>query len=199
MPVTNSEHSATKRARQVDLPRARRAVAELLESLGYEAKSQQFAKTPERVADALAELTSGTPQAMSSFPNDGHLTGPVMVRDIAFISLCEHHLLPFQGRAHIAYIPRERIGGFSGFAHAVDMFASNLGLQETLTVNIANYVMEELDPLAVGVVVEAQHMCMAARGIRAREASIVTRQFLGELAEDPQLLNAFTVLGHTAQ
>jgi len=199
VPVTNSEKPAKTRARHVDLPRARAAVTELLEALGYDPESDQLLKTPERVADALVELTGGAPQAMSSFPNDGHLTGPVMVRDIAFISLCEHHLLPFQGRAHIAYIPRERIGGFSGFAHVVEMFANNLGLQETLTVNIANYIMAELDPLAVGVVVEAQHMCMAARGIRAREASIVTRQFLGELADDPQLIGAFAVLGTSTE
>lgn len=195
-PNLQGEGTAKQSLRTVDLPRAERAIAQLLEALGYDSSSLPFSLTPGRTAQALQELTSGRPEPMSVFPNEDNMVGPVMVRDIAFISLCEHHLLPFQGTVQIVYLPRDTIGGFSGFAHAVEMFAHNLALQETLTVRIAEYLMEELNPYAVGVTVEAQHMCMAARGIRAREARIVTREIKGERAHDPAFLS---MLGSPAQ
>lgn len=173
------------RPRNVDLPRAERAVAELIEALGYDVQTPAFVETPTRVAQAFADLTSGVRAPMSVFPNDNPMTGPIMVRDIAFVSLCEHHLLPFQGRVHVVYTPGELIGGFSAFAHAVEMFAHTLGLQETLTVQLANYLMEHMRPHALAVTVEAQHMCMTARGAKARETSIVTREVLGERTADP--------------
>ena len=184
--------------RTVDVARAERAVAELIAALGYDVGGGALAQTPTRVAAAFGELTGGQPQPMSVFANEDEMAGPVMVRDIAFISLCEHHLLPFQGRVHITYLPDEVIGGFSGFAHAVEMFAHTLGLQETLTVNLAKYLMRELRPQAVAVTVEAQHMCMAARGVRAREASIVTREVLGPKADDPSFQALLASFGQGA-
>lgn len=175
-------------SRAVDLPRAERAVAELLEALGYDSLSPSFEATPARVAQSLAELTGGRPEPMSVFVNDDHMQGPVSVRDIAFVSLCEHHLLPFQGSVHVTYLPGERIGGFSAFAQVVESFAHELGLQETLTVRIADFLMQQLEPAALAVTIEAQHMCMAARGVRAREARIVTRELRGDRAIDPAFL-----------
>ncbi|MGO3832674.1 MAG: GTP cyclohydrolase I [Microbacteriaceae bacterium] len=181
--------------RKVDLQRAEHAVSELLEALGYDSGSEAFAATPGRVALSLAELTGGRPEPMSVFVNDDHMQGPVSVRDIAFVSLCEHHLLPFQGSVHISYIPGERIGGFSAFAQVVESFAHNLGLQETLTVRVADYLMQQLEPQALSVTIEAQHMCMAARGVRAREARIVTRELRGETAQDPAFLSFCATTG----
>lgn len=181
-------HGDASVPRMVDVPRAERAVIELLEAFGYDTTVAPYDHTPARVAQALQELTGGHPEPMSVHPNESGASGPVMVRDIAFISLCEHHLLPFQGAVRIAYLPRDVIGGFSGFAQAVEMYAHDLGLQETLTVNVANYLMRELNPYAVSVTIEAQHMCMAARGVRARESRIVTREVLGERASDPGFL-----------
>lgn len=197
--MKNSHDVTPPQAKRVDVSRAERAVTELLEALGYDPTDSAFAKTPARVAHAFGELTGGVPEPMSVFENEDEMSGPVMVRDIAFISLCEHHLLPFQGRVHVAYLPGEVIGGFSGFAHAVEMFSRRLGLQETLTVNLADYLMGELSPRALAVTIEAQHMCMAARGVRAREATIVTREVRGEHRDDAEFREMLASFGGPAE
>lgn len=179
---------------QIDLVAARQAVADLLRAMGFDPESERFARTPERVAHAFEELTSSRPIRFSTFENDGGYGGPILVKDIGFISLCEHHLLPFQGRAHVGYIPNERIAGLSVFADVVDTFSRDLLLQETLTQRIADTLMTQLQPRAVGVVVEAEHMCVVARGPKARGTTTVTSVFMGDEANRADFQAAFTGL-----
>lgn len=175
----------------VDDEAARAAVAALLTAIGFDPKTERFAETPARVAEALTELTTAEPIRFSTFANTDNFHGPIVVRDIEFISLCEHHLLPFHGRAHVGYIPDERIAGLSVLAHVVEAFSRDLQLQEVLTQRVAETLMSELRPRAVGVVIEAEHMCMVARGPRARGTTARTSVFLGSEADTPQFHAAF--------
>lgn len=177
--------------RAVDAEAARTAVAALLKAIGFDPHSERFRETPERVAEALEELTTAQPIRFSTFANTDRFSGPILVRDIEFISLCEHHLLPFKGRAHVGYVPGEKIAGLSVLAHVVESFSRDLLLQETLTQRVAETVMGELQAKAVGVVVEAEHMCMVARGPRARGTTAMTSVFIGEDASSAQFQAAF--------
>ncbi len=178
----------------VDLPAARRAVRDLLTALGQDPLSQHLRDTPRRVASAFAELLTPVPYAFTTFPNDEAYDGLVLVRDIGFTSLCEHHLLPFSGVAHIGYLPDQRIVGLSKFARTVDTFARRLQVQERLTQQIAGWVHDQLRPRGVGVVLEAEHRCMSLRGARANGSRTVTSALLGALRDDPRTREEFLAL-----
>jgi len=168
----------------VDLAAAERAVADLLRALGKDPASEHLADTPARVARSYAELLSPREFRLTTFPNDEGYDEMVVARSIPVQSLCEHHLLPFHGVAHVGYLPGERILGLSKLARVVELFARDLQVQERLTKQVADWLQEHLRPKGVGVVVEAQHMCMSLRGVRAPDAVTVTSAVHGLLRED---------------
>jgi GTP cyclohydrolase I len=168
----------------VDLPAAQRAVADLLRALGRDPSSEHLADTPARVAKSYAELLSPREFTLTTFPNDEGYDEMVVARSIPVQSLCEHHLLPFHGVAHVGYLPGERILGLSKLARVVEMFARDLQVQERLTKQVADWLAEHLAPKGVGVVIEAEHLCMAVRGVRAPGAVTVTSAVHGLLRED---------------
>jgi GTP cyclohydrolase I len=174
---------------------AEAAVADLLVALGRDVTSEHLADTPRRVAASLLELLTPRDFAMTTFPNDEGYEELVLVRDIPFHSLCEHHLLPFRGVAHIGYLPGERLVGLSKLARVVELYSRDLQVQERLTKQIAGYLDEQLAPRGVGVVVEAEHLCMTMRGAQAAGARTTTSAFLGELAEDEAMRGRFRLAG----
>ena len=174
------------RSPAVDLVRAERAVAELLAALGQEPTSEELAETPRRVAASYAELLTPAPFTLTTFPNDEGYDELVLARAIPFSSLCQHHLLPFTGVAHVGYLPGERIVGLSKLARVVELFARGPQVQERLTTQVANWLSTQLRPRGVGVVVDAEHMCMTLRGVRAPGTRTLTSALLGTLREDPR-------------
>jgi GTP cyclohydrolase I len=180
----------------VDLARAESAVADLLTALGRDASSVHLADTPRRVAASLLEMLTPREFTMTTFPNDEGYEELVLVRDIPFHSLCEHHLLPFRGVAHVGYIPGDRILGISKLARVLEQFASDLQVQERLTRQVADYLQERLHARGVGVVNEAEHLCMSLRGVHSAGASTVTSTFLGALSDDAALRGRFFATGH---
>ncbi len=178
----------------VDLPAARTAVRDLLTALGQDPLSQHLRDTPRRVAGAFAELLTPIPYAFTTFPNDEAYDGLVLVRDIGFTSLCEHHLLPFSGVAHIGYLPDEQIVGLSKIARTVDTFARRLQVQERLTQQIAGWLHDQLRPRGLGVVLEAEHQCMSLRGARVSGSRTVTSALLGRLRDDAGTREEFLAL-----
>ena len=182
--------------RGIDLAKAQDAVAQLLTALGRDVTNVHLADTPRRVATSLVEMLTPREFVMTTFPNDEGYEDLVLVRDIPFNSLCEHHMLPFRGVAHVGYIPGKRILGISKLARVVEMFASDLQVQERLTKQVADYLQEHLDARAVGVVIEAEHMCMSLRGVQSAGATTVTSTFLGELADDAALRERFFTGSH---
>lgn len=165
--------------RVVDVAAVSVAVRELLVALGEDPDREGIIDTPDRVARFYQEFLSKQVENFTTFKNESQYHEIVCVRDIEFTSLCEHHLLPFQGRAAVAYVPGARIAGLSKLARVVDMFAGALQLQEQITNQVATYLMEALDPTAVGVRLEATHNCMAMRGVKKAEAVTVTQAFRG--------------------
>ncbi|MGH9061033.1 MAG: GTP cyclohydrolase I, partial [Acidimicrobiales bacterium] len=168
-----------------DLARAEAAIAELLDALGVERGSEGLARTPARVAAAYAQMLTPTPLDATTFPNDDGYDELVVVKGIPFCSLCEHHLLPFSGVAHVAYLPGDRLVGLSKLARAVEHFSRRLQVQERLTTQVAAWVQGQLRPQGTGVVIEAEHACMSLRGARARGAATVTSALYGTLRHDP--------------
>jgi GTP cyclohydrolase I len=168
----------------VDLEAAERAVADLLVALGRDPSDEHLVETPRRVAAAYAELLTPTPFRATTFPNDEGYDELVVARDVAFSSLCEHHLLPFSGVAHLGYLPGERIVGLSKLARVVEHVARDLQVQERLTEQLADWLERELQPKGVGVVVEAEHLCMSLRGVRASGSRTVTSAVRGLLRSD---------------
>jgi GTP cyclohydrolase IA len=175
----------------IDRTRAVAAVAELLTALGRDIRSPHLAETPGRVADALIELLTPRPFLATNFPNDEDYDELVVVTGIPFDSLCEHHLLPFRGVAHVGYVPGDRLLGLSKFARIVERFARDLQVQERLTGQIADWVADELEPVGVGVVLEAEHLCMSLRGVQARGARTVTTSLVGVLRDDERMRREF--------
>jgi len=168
--------------RPVDLARAERAVGELLDAIGENGSREGLAKTPGRVARMYAEILSGAQvdpsrHLLTTFAEDHHEM--VIVKDIPFESLCEHHLMPFLGKAHVAYVPNGRVVGLSKLARVVEEYARRLQVQERLTSQIADLVMGTLAPQGVGVVLEATHTCMTMRGIRKPGSVMVTSAVRG--------------------
>jgi GTP cyclohydrolase IA len=158
-------------------------VRAILTAIGEDPDREGLQKTPERVARALSFLTSGYREDPDQIINDALFTEDyeemILEKDIDFYSLCEHHLLPFHGRAHVAYIPRHKIVGVSKLARLVDAYARRLQVQERLTKQIAHTVMDRINPLGVAVVLEAQHMCMNMRGVQKENSVIITSALLG--------------------
>ena len=175
----------------IDRTRAVAAVAELLTALGRDIRTPHLAETPRRVADALIELLTPRPFLATTFPNDEGYDELVVVTGIPFDSLCEHHLLPFRGVAHVGYVPGDRLLGLSKFARVVERFARDLQVQERLTRQIADWVDDELEPVGVGVVLEAEHLCMSLRGVQARGARTVTSALVGVLRDDERMRREF--------
>jgi GTP cyclohydrolase I len=178
----------------VDLEAAEQAVADLLAALGRDPADPHTADTPRRVAGALAELLTPTAFRPTTFPNDEGYDELVLARDIPFHSLCEHHLLPFHGVAHVGYVPGERIIGLSKLARVVELFARDLQVQERLTAQVAGWLQDELQPRGVGVVLEAEHLCMSLRGVQARGTRTVTSALHGLLRQDPRSRSEFFAL-----
>ena len=166
-------------AGRVDVQAAERAAADLLVALGADLDLDGLRETPRRVAAAFAELLTPEPFDLTTFPNEEGYDELVLVRDIPFQSLCMHHLLPFHGVAHVAYLPGERILGLSKLARVVEHFSRDLQLQERLTTQVAGWLQEELQPKGVGVVLEAEHLCMSMRGVRKPGATTVTSAVRG--------------------
>ncbi|MGN9774523.1 GTP cyclohydrolase I FolE [Micromonospora sp. H33] len=163
----------------IDVDAAADAVRDLLRALGQDIESEHLLGTPRRVAAAYAELLSPEPFNLTTFPNDDRYDELVLVRAVPFRSLCEHHLLPFHGSAHIGYLPGERIVGLSKLARVVEHFACGLQVQERLTQQIANCLQQNLRAKGVAVVLEAEHLCMSLRGVRSTGARTVTSALLG--------------------
>jgi GTP cyclohydrolase I len=181
-------------AHLVDLDAAERAAADLLEALGADLDDEGLRETPRRVAAAYAELLTPEPFNLTTFANDEGYDELILVRDIPFQSLCMHHLLPFHGVAHVAYLPNDRILGLSKLARVVDLFARSLQLQERLTTQVANWLQEQLQPKGVGVVVEAEHMCMSLRGVEKPGARTVTCALHGLVRDDARTREEFLSL-----
>jgi len=168
----------------VDLAAAEAALGQLLTALGQDAASTRLRATPGRAATALVELiTSPGAPTVKLMPTEGY-RGLVLVRDIPFQSLCEHHLLPFRGRVHIGFLPGDHLVGLSTLARAVEHFAHGLQLQERLTQQLQDWLSLELNPRGTGIVVEAEHLCMSFRGVGTAETHLITSLFGGELADD---------------
>jgi GTP cyclohydrolase I len=184
----------TRPRREPDPEAARAAVADLLVALGYDLDQESLRDTPRRVAAAFDELLAQRTFDLTTFPNDEGYDELVVARDIAFSSLCEHHLLPFVGVAHVAYVPGRRILGLSKLARVVETHSRALQVQERMTMQIAHWLERELAPRGVGVVVEAEHMCMSIRGVRAVGARTTTSALLGRLREDARTRQEFLSL-----
>jgi GTP cyclohydrolase I len=178
----------------IDQEAAQRAVCDLLVALGQDPTSDHLSDTPRRVAESFTELLSPQPFDLTTFPNDDEYDELVLARDIPFVSLCEHHLLPFHGVAHVGYMPDARILGLSKLARVVDLFSRQLQVQERLTVQVARWLEDQLQPKAVGVVIEADHLCMSLRGARATGAHTVTSALHGLFRHDPRSRQEFFAL-----
>lgn len=179
---------------KVDLSAAERAVADLLVALGKDPASEHLSDTPRRVARSFAELLTPREFDLTTFPNDEGYDELVLAKCIPLQSLCEHHLLPFHGIAHVGYLPGQRILGLSKLARVVELFARDLQVQERLTQQVANGLQEHLAPKGVGVVIEAEHLCMSLRGVRATGSRTVTSALHGLLREDARSRQEFFAL-----
>jgi GTP cyclohydrolase I len=178
----------------VDLDAAERAAGDLLAALGADLQDESLSGTPRRMAALYAELLTPANFNPTTFPNDGGYDELVVARSIPFHSLCEHHLLPFVGVAHVAYLPGERILGLSKLARVVDFYARSLQVQERLTTQIAAWLQQQLQPKGVGVVLEAEHLCMALRGVQKQGATTVTSALHGLVRDDPRTRQEFLAL-----
>jgi GTP cyclohydrolase I len=178
----------------IDLAGAERAVSDLLVALGQDPRQEHLRDTPRRVAGAYAELLTARPFNLTTFENDEGYNELVLARDIPFHSLCEHHMLPFIGKAHVGYLPGSRILGLSKLARVVELFARRLQVQERLTKQVADWLSDQLQPKGVGVVIEAEHLCISVRGVQASGVVTVTSSLQGLLREDPRSRSEFLAL-----
>jgi len=169
-------------------------VADLLVALGQDPTTEHLRDTPRRVALAYEELLTPRPFEPTTFANDEGYDELVLARDIPFHSLCQHHLLPFRGVAHVGYLPGERILGLSKLARVVEHFSRGLQIQERLTKQIGDWLTDRLAPKGVGVVVDAEHLCMSIRGVQAAGARTVTSSLHGRLRDDARSRTEFLAL-----
>lgn len=179
---------------EIDLVAAEKAVADLLIALGKDSTDAHLADTPRRVATSYAELLTPLAFDLTTFPNDEGYDELVLARSIPIRSLCEHHLLPFTGVAHVGYLPQDRILGLSKLARVVEMFSRDLQVQERLTKQVADWLQDQLSPKGVAVVIEAEHLCMSIRGVRAAGSHTVTSALHGLLRESPVSRQEFFTL-----
>ena len=184
------EQDLSEKEQRVDLAKIADGIRLVLEGIGEDTGRHGLLRTPERVANFYAELTEGMwedpKEEIVPLPGDSH-DEMVLVKDISIASVCEHHLAPFVGKAHIAYIPKAgRIVGLSKLARIAEIFARRLQVQERLTKQIAETLFEELQPLGVMVVIEAEHTCMTLRGVKKPGAKTVTSAVLGGFRKDPR-------------
>jgi GTP cyclohydrolase I len=188
---------ATRRA-VIDIAAAQRAAADLLTAFGLDLTDERVADTPRRMAHMYDELLTAQPFNPTTFPNDAGYDELVVATGIPFHSLCEHHLLPFVGVAHVGYLPGDRIIGLSKRARVVDFFARDLQVQERLTSQVAGWLDDHLAPKGVGVVIEAEHLCMSLRGVQKTGARTVTSALHGLVRDDPRTRDEFLTLtgGH---
>ena len=173
---------------------ARDAAAALLTALGADLTDDGLRDTPRRMVDAYSELLTPQPFRPTTFPNDDGYDELVVVKAIPFHSLCMHHVLPFQGVAHVGYLPGERIIGLSKLGRVVEHFARDLQIQERLTTQIAGWLQRELAPKGVGVVLEAEHLCMSLRGVQTPGAKTVTSSLHGLVRNDARTRQEFLAL-----
>ncbi|MBN1516177.1 GTP cyclohydrolase I FolE [Candidatus Sumerlaeota bacterium] len=176
-------------------------IREMLSRMGEDPDREGLLKTPERASRALSFLTSGYRTDVERVINNAIFTEEsdemVIVKDIEFFSLCEHHMLPFFGKAHIGYIPKGKVIGLSKVARIVDVFSRRLQLQERMTLQIAECLREHLQPLGVGVITEAQHLCMMMRGVQKHESVALASAMLGAFRTSAQTRNEFlSLVGH---
>jgi len=176
------------------------AMRNILQSVGEDPNRDGLRRTPERFEKAFRFLTSGYNQDPEKLLNGAMFTvcydQMVLVKDIEFYSLCEHHLLPFFGKCHVAYIPDKKVVGLSKIPRLVNMFARRLQIQERLTNQIANAIQDKIAPLGVGVVVEGRHLCMAMRGVEKESSQTVTSAMLGSFKDNPKTREEFLSLVH---
>jgi len=188
----------THEGRRIDRRAAERAVADLLDALGADLDDEGLRETPRRMVDAYSELLTRRPFRPTTFPNDDGYDKLVLVRSIPFHSLCMHHMLPFHGVAHVGYLPGRRIIGLSKLARVVELFARDLQVQERLTTQIAHWLQEHLEPNGVGVLLEAEHLCMSLRGVQKLGAKTVTSSLHGLVRDDPRTRHEFLALANRA-
>jgi GTP cyclohydrolase IA len=192
--LTHLTPSAGRRRERVDLPAAEVAAGALLDALGVDLTDESVRDTPRRMARMYAELLTPQPFNPTTFPNDGDYDELVVATGIPFHSMCEHHLLPFVGVAHVGYLPGERIIGLSKLARVVELFARDLQVQERLTTQVAGWLDDHLRPKGVGVVLEAEHLCMSLRGVQKAGARTVTSALHGLVRDDPRTRQEFLAL-----
>jgi GTP cyclohydrolase IA len=178
----------------VDLDAAREAAGDFLRALGLDTGAEGMRGTPDRMARAYAELFMPRPFDLTTFPNDEGYDELVLARGIPVRSVCEHHLLPFVGTAHVGYLPGQRILGLSKLARVVEHFACRPQVQERLTKQIADWLQTQLDPKGVGVVIEAEHTCMTLRGVQATGSTTITSALQGVVRDDPRSRAEFLAL-----
>lgn len=177
-----------------DLAEAERAAAAFLHALGISTDSENLRGTPGRMARAYAEMFSPRPFELTTFPNDEGYDELVLARGIPLRSVCEHHLLPFTGTAHIGYLPGQRILGLSKLARVLEHFACRPQVQERLTTQVATWLQTHLEPKGVGVVIQAEHSCMTLRGVQATGSTTLTSTLLGRLRTDARSRTEFLTL-----
>jgi GTP cyclohydrolase I len=181
-------------ARRIDHDAVQRAARDLLRALGADVDADALEETPRRIADAYAELLTPRPFRSTTFPNDEGYDELIVARSIPFHSLCVHHLLPFQGVAHVGYLPGERIIGLSKLGRVVEFFSRDLQIQERLTTQVADWLERELETKGVGVVLEAEHMCMSLRGVQKLGSKTVTSALRGLVRDDVRTRQEFLAL-----
>jgi GTP cyclohydrolase I len=182
------------RGAPIDAPAAVDAAADLLNALGLDLTDECLRDTPRRMVASYVELLSPQQFNPTTFPNDGGYDELVVARSIPFHSLCEHHMLPFIGVAHVGYLPGERIIGLSKLARVVELYARGPQVQERLTTQIAGWLSEHLNPKGAGVVLEAEHLCMSLRGVQKQGATTITSALHGLIRDDPRTRQEFLAL-----
>jgi len=178
----------------IDVAAAERAAADFLRAMGMDLTDPSLAATPGRMARAYAEFLTPPAMTPTTFPNDAGYDELVLVRDVPFTSLCEHHLLAFSGIATVGYLPGPRLLGLSKLARVVDIHSHRPQIQERMTTQIAHWLDEQLTPRGVGVVLRAEHTCMTLRGVRAHGSTTVTSALLGTVRTDERTRNEFLAL-----
>jgi GTP cyclohydrolase IA len=199
--VRRVRHSwgATGAVADPDLRGATAAATEMLTALGVDVRGESMSRTPERMAAAFAELLAPRPFQLTTFPNDGGYDELIVARGIPVWSLCEHHMLPFIGTAHIGYLPGDRILGLSKLARVLEHFARRPQVQERLTTQVSTWLRDRLGAAGVGVVIEAEHLCMTLRGVQAPGTTTVTSSLLGSLRDDARTRAEFLALTRSAR